>query len=232
MLALHAARGTWQNQVSAYIALTHFQRQKLIQGGLPAHKIHVKPNFTEVPAQNVMPPRENFVLFVGRLAEEKGVELLINAYLQDPHLPQLKLVGDGPLKDSLMQQVAVAGMDDRIHFLGRQEKPQVLSLMQRAQVLVFPSIWYEGFPLTLAEAFACGLPTIVPNLGSMAEIVTPGVTGFHFIPQSSSDLLKTLRSALSSDLAPLSHQASQTYQRDYTGSINYDRLISIYQNLL
>ena len=232
MLALHAARGTWQNQVSAYIALTHFQKQKLIQGGLPAHKIHVKPNFADVPAQSVMPPREKFVLFVGRLAEEKGVGLLINAYLQDPHLPPLKLVGDGPLKDSLVQQVAVAGMNDRIHFLGRQEKPQVLSLMQRAQVLVFPSIWYEGFPLTLAEAFACGLPAIVPNLGSMAEIVIPGVTGFHFIPQSSSDLLKILRSALSSDLNLLSHQASQTYQRDYTGSINYDRLISIYQTLL
>ena len=232
MLALHAARGTWRNQVSAYIALTHFQKQKLIQGGLPAHKIHVKPNFTDVPAQSVMPPRENFVLFVGRLAEEKGVGLLINAYLQDPHLPHLKLVGDGPLKNSLMQQVAVAGMNDRISFLGRLEKPHVLSLMQCAQVLVFPSIWYEGFPLTLAEAFACGLPAIVPNLGSMAEIVTPGVTGFHFIPQSSSDLLKTLRSALSSDLAPLSHQASQTYQNYYTGSINYDRLISIYQNLL
>ena len=232
MLALHRVRGTWQNQVSAYIALTHFQKQKLIQGGLPAHKIHVKPNFTDVPAQSVMPPREKFVLFVGRLAEEKGVGLLINAYLQDPHLPPLKLVGDGPLKDSLVQQVAVAGMNDRIHFLGRQEKPQVLSLMQRAQVLVFPSIWYEGFPLTLAEAFACGLPAIVPNLGSMAEIVIPGVTGFHFIPQSSSDLLRTLRSALSSDLAPLSHQASQTYRSYYTGSTNYDRLISIYQNLL
>ena len=233
MLALHTARGTWRNQVSAYIALTDFQKQKLIQGGLPAHKIHVKPNFIDVPTQSKSsPPRENFVLFVGRLAEEKGAGLLIDAYTQDSNLPNLKLVGDGPLKDQLIQQVVAAGMSDRITFLGRQAKPQVLNLMQRAQVLVFPSIWYEGFPLTLAEAFACGLPAIVPNLGSMAEIVTPGVTGFYFIPQSRSDLLKTLRSALSSDLNQLSHNASQVYQNHYTGSLNYDRLMSIYQTLL
>ena len=232
MLALHSARGTWRHHVSAYIALTNFQKQKLIQGGLPAHKIHVKPNFTDVPTRSVILPRENSVLFVGRLAEEKGVGLLINAYIQDPNLPNLNLVGDGPLRDQLTQQVAAAGMSDRITFLGRQAKSQVLNLMQRAQVLVFPSIWYEGFPLTLAEAFACGLPAIVPNLGSMAEIVTPGITGFHFIPQSSSDLLKALRSALSSNLPQLSHNANQVYQTHYTGSLNYDRLMSIYQTLL
>ncbi len=232
MLALHSARGTWRNQISAYIALTDFQKQKLIQGGLPAHKIHVKSNFIDMPTRSVILPRENFVLFVGRLAEEKGAGLLIDAYTQDLHLPSLKLVGDGPLKDQLIQQVAAAGMSDRIIFLGRQDRPQVLNLMQRAQVLVFPSIWYEGFPLTLAEAFACGLPAIVPNLGSMAEIVNPGITGFHFIPQSSSDLLKTLRSALSSDLNSLSRNASQVYQSHYTGSLNYDRLMSIYQSLL
>ena len=238
MLAFHTARGTWRNQVSAYIALTDFQKQKLIQGGLPAHKIHVKPNFIDVATRSKASfPRENFVLFVGRLAEEKGAGLLIDAYTQDAYpqdsnLPSLKLVGDGPLKDQLIQQVAAAGMSDRITFLGRQDKPQVLDLMKRAQVLVFPSIWYEGFPLTLAEAFACGLPAIVPSLGSMAEIVTPGVTGFHFIPQSSSDLLKTLRSALSSDLPQLSRQANQVYQNSYTGSLNYDRLMSIYQSLL
>ncbi len=233
MLAFHQARGTWRDRVSAYIALTEFQKQKLIQGGLPAHKIHVKPNFIDLPEQVNIPSRENFVLFVGRLAEEKGVALLIEAYIQDPNLPPLKLVGDGPLMRVLKTKVFTAGMTDRITFLGRQEKSQVLDLMHRAQVLVFPSIWYEGFPLTLAEAFACGLPAIVPNLGSMAEIVEPGVTGFHFTPQSSVDLLKTLQIALANptQLSQFSQQAKKTYQTHYTGKTNYDRLMSIYQTL-
>jgi glycosyltransferase involved in cell wall biosynthesis len=233
MLAFHQARGTWRDRVSAYIALTEFQKQKLIQGGLPAHKIHVKSNFIDLPEQVNIPPRENFVLFVGRLAEEKGVALLIEAYLQDPNLPPLKLVGDGPLMNTLQTQVFTAGMTDRITFLGRQDKTQVLDLMHRAQILVFPSIWYEGFPLTLAEAFACGLPAIVPNLGSMAEIVEPGVTGFHFTPQSSADLLKTLQIALANptQLFQFSQQAKKTYQNHYTGNTNYDRLMSIYQTL-
>ncbi len=246
MLAIHQARGTWRDRVSAYIALTEFQKQKLIQGGLPAHKIHVKPNFVDLPdsidASPIDTPienfalRENVVLFVGRLAEEKGVSLLIDAYQQDtnsptPQLPSLKLVGDGPLTEALKAQVTSAGMTDRITFLGRQDKSQVLHLMHRAQLLVFPSIWYEGFPLTLTEALACGLPTIVPNLGSMAEIVEPDITGFHFIPQSSTDLLKTLNTALSNPdrLAQISQNARQAYQTRYTGKINYDRLMAIYQ---
>jgi glycosyltransferase involved in cell wall biosynthesis len=233
MLALHQARGTWRDRVSAYIALTEFQKQKLIQGGLPAHKIHVKPNFIDLPEQAQIPSRENFVLFVGRLAEEKGVALLIEAYIQDPNLPPLKLVGDGPLREVLQTAVLTAGMTDRITFLGRQDKTQVLDLMHRAQVLVFPSIWYEGFPLTLAEAFACGLPAIVPNLGSMAEIVEPGVTGFQFTPQSSNDLLKTLQIALANptQLSQFSQQAKKIYQTHYTGKTNSDRLMSIYQAL-
>jgi glycosyltransferase involved in cell wall biosynthesis len=236
MLAYHQWRGTWEQRVTRYIALTEFQKQKLIAGGLPADKIQVKCNFVEMPEIKSI-DRENFVLFVGRLAEEKGVTDLIAAYRQNltssnqGDLPPLKIVGDGPLKAELMAEVKQAGLDDRITFLGRQEKAQVLNLMQLAQVLVFPSIWYEGFPLTLAEAFACGLPAIVANLGSMAEIVQPGVTGFHFISRDVEDLARVIRSAVAEteQLKILSLQAKQIYAQNYTATINYDRLLEIYQ---
>jgi glycosyltransferase involved in cell wall biosynthesis len=240
MLAYHQWRGTWAQRVTTYIALTEFQKQKLIEGGLPADKIQVKCNFVELPELEPL-ERENFVLFVGRLAEEKGVTDLIAAYRQaqslgasNHPLPPLKIVGDGPLKTELMAEVAAAGLNDRITFLGRQEKSQVLHLMQLAQVLVFPSIWYEGFPLTLAEAFACGLPAIVPNLGSMAEIVQPDVTGFHFISRDVEDLARVIRLAVNDGdrLQRLSRQARKTYEQSYTANINYDRLLEIYQQVL
>lgn len=240
MLSYHQWRGTWAQRVTTYIALTEFQKQKLIEGGLPADKIQVKCNFIEMP--EIAPiDRQDFVLFVGRLAEEKGVADLIAAYrheqsLKDsnPALPPLKIVGDGPLKAELMAEVEQSGLNDRITFLGRQEKTQVLQLMQMAQVLVFPSIWYEGFPLTLVEAFACGLPAIVPNLGSMAEIVQPDVTGFHFRSRDVEDLVRVILAAMSDGdrLQRLSHQARKTYAQNYTANINYDRLFEIYQNVL
>jgi glycosyltransferase involved in cell wall biosynthesis len=241
MLSYHQWRGTWAQRVTTYIALTEFQKQKLIEGGLPAEKIQVKCNFVEMPDLEPV-ERQNFVLFVGRLAEEKGVTDLIAAYRQaqslEPSnpavLPPLKIVGDGPLKTDLMREVEQAGLTSQITFLGRQEKSQVLNLMQLAQVLVFPSIWYEGFPLTLAEAFACGLPAIVPNLGSMAEIVQPGVTGFHFISRDVEDLVKVMRAAVadSHHLTVLSSQAKQAYEQNYTAEINYDRLLAIYQRAM
>lgn len=240
MLSYHQWRGTWAQRVTTYIALTEFQKQKLIEGGLPADKIQVKCNFVEMPDLEPV-DRQDFVLFVGRLAEEKGVADLIAAYrhsqslgTSNHRLPPLKIVGDGPLKEELIAEVQQAGLADRITFLGRQDKTQVLNLMQMAQVLVFPSIWYEGFPLTLAEAFACGLPAIVPNLGSMAEIVQPNVTGFHFRSRDVEDLAGVILAAVSDNdrLQRLSRQARTTYEQNYTAKINYDRLLEIYQTLL
>ncbi len=235
MLAYHQWRGTWAQRVTTYIALTEFQKRKLIEGGLPADKIQVKCNFVEMPDLEPV-ERQNFVLFVGRLAEEKGVTDLIAAYRQSlgsnhGALPPLKIAGDGPLNAELVKEVEQAGLINQITFLGRQEKSEVLNLMQLAQVLVFPSIWYEGFPLTLAEAFACGLPAIVPNLGSMAEIVQPGVTGFHFISRDVEDLVRVIREAVADAdrLVVLSLQARQAYEKNYTADINYDRLLAIYQ---
>ncbi len=240
MLSYHQWRGTWAQRVTTYIALTEFQKQKLMEGGLPADKIQVKSNFIEMPEMAPV-DRQDFVLFVGRLAEEKGVADLIAAYRYaqssgdaNPPLPPLQVVGDGPLKAELMAEVEQAGLNDRITFLGRQDKMQVLNLMQTAQVLVFPSIWYEGFPLTLAEAFACGLPAIVPNLGSMAEIVKPNQTGFQFRSRDVEDLAGVILAAVSDHdrLQRLSRQARQTYEQNYTAPINYDRLVEIYQNVL
>ena len=237
MLAYHQWRRTWQTRVTIYIALTEFQKQKLIQGGIPEHKIQVKCNFVQMP--DLVPvAREDTILFVGRLAEEKGVIDLIAAYEQAQQsgqmLPGLKIVGDGPLKAELMARVVGSGLDDRIMFLGHQDKSKVLELMQRSKLLVFPSIWYEGFPLTLAEAFACGLPAVVPNLGSMAEIVTPEVTGFHFVSRNVNDLARVIQAAIE-DKVLLKHCSTQTriiYEQNYTAEINYDRLLQIYHQAL
>jgi len=237
MLAYHQWRGTWRNRVTTYIALTEFQKQKLIAGGIPESKIQVKCNFVQMP-DLVSVPREDTILFVGRLAEEKGVIDLIAAYAESQNLgqelPSLKVVGNGPLKAELTAQVEKLGLADRITFLGRQDKSQVLNLMQRSSLLVFPSIWYEGFPLTLAEAFACGLPAIVPNLGSMAEIVTSGVTGFHFVSRDANDLAQVIQAAIADKilLQECSTQARNAYERNYTAEINYDRLLQIYHQAL
>jgi glycosyltransferase involved in cell wall biosynthesis len=147
MLAIHGWRKTWQERVNALIALTEFQRQKLIQAGLPSDRLHVKPNFLNANPKPRQIPEVPFVLSVGRLSEEKGIDVAIAAYTHNPHLPLLKIVGDGPMRTALEQQVQAANLNHKIIFLGRQDKSQILDLMRQAIALIFPSIWYAvAFP--------------------------------------------------------------------------------------
>uniref|UniRef100_A0ACD5GZN4 Glycosyltransferase n=1 Tax=Desertifilum tharense IPPAS B-1220 TaxID=1781255 RepID=A0ACD5GZN4_9CYAN len=101
----------------------------------------------------------------------------------------LKIVGTVLLLEDLQNQVKAANLQDCIELLGWQEKSTVLHLMQSAQFLVFPSIWYEPFGLSVIEAFACSLPVIVSRLGSLAEIVENQVTGLHFEAGDATDLV-------------------------------------------
>jgi glycosyltransferase involved in cell wall biosynthesis len=233
MLTIHGWRKTWQERVNAFIALTEFQRQKMIQAGLPSDRLHVKPNFLDANPEPRQIPAVPFVLSVGRLSEEKGIDVAIAAYTHNPNLPLLKIVGDGPIRAALEQQVQAANLNHKIIFLGRQDKSQVLALMRQAIALIFPSIWYEGFPLTIVEAFGCGLPVIASHLGSMAEIVEHAVTGLHF-PAQNPVALATQIDYLTQQptiQTTLSQNTQQVYQARYTPDINYKQLIDIYQKV-
>ncbi len=95
MNSWHQLRGTWQKRVNGYIVFTQFQKEKMVQAGLPEQKIYIKPNFTfSVDFSDQSHQRHDYLLFVGRLSEEKGVAVLINAYLQHNLSTPLKIVGD------------------------------------------------------------------------------------------------------------------------------------------
>jgi glycosyltransferase involved in cell wall biosynthesis len=243
MLTTHRWRRTWLEKVDAYITLTDFQRQKMVQAGLPSAKIHVKPNFVnpiERSALDSLDPAiaaaiaAPFVLFVGRLSIEKGLPIVIEAYRQNRALPRLIIVGDGPERAVLEQQVTAAGLAVPVQFLGYQPKAVIQQLMQQAMALIFPSIWYEGFPLTIAEALSCGLPPIVSRLGSMAEIIQDNENGLHFVPGDPNDLAIKIQQ-ITEDLAQrqkLGVAAQQTYEQYYTAEKNYAQLMAIYQQVL
>ncbi len=234
MITWHRLRGTWRERVDAYIVFTQFQKEKLIPAGLPSEKIYIKPNFVFAPdslTQNEK--RGNYLLFVGRLSEEKGVSVLIDAYIENDLGVPLKIVGDGPLRQTLQQKVKNTSADKAIEFLGFQDKPTVLNLMRNAQFLVFPSIWYEGFPLTIAEAFACGLPVLVSKLGGMVEIVEDGVAGCHFEAGNITDLTAKIRwiTTHPEKITAMGKNARQTYEAKYTPQANYQQLMKIYQQI-
>ncbi|MCU0565397.1 MAG: glycosyltransferase family 4 protein [Oculatellaceae cyanobacterium Prado106] len=231
MIGVHQMRRTWGDRVNAFIALTPFQKAKMTQAGLPPERIHVKPNFLFDPQ---LPPRQtpgDYLLYVGRLWSEKGIQTLVDAYLQHDISMPLKIVGEGIMRENLEQQVQRAGK--AIEFLGWRSKPEVLALMQNARALVFPSVWYETFGLTMIEAFACRVPVIASRLGGIAEIVQSGETGLLFEAGNGAELAEQLEWAIAHPQAMqvMGQNARQVYENRYSPTANYEHLVRIYEKV-
>lgn len=226
MLVIHRLRGTWADKVGVYIALTEFARAKFIQGGIPASKIVVKPNFVS-PDVGPGEGSGGYALYVGRLAPEKGVTTLVQAWEGLGKAVPLRIVGEGPLAAEVAAAAArIPGVD----WLGRQPPERVLRLMKDALVLVCPSVCYEAFPLVVVEAYSAGLPVIASDHGSLSSLVDHGRTGLRFRVGSPADLAACVmwlseHAQVRNDMA---QEARREFERRYTPQRNYQELMRAY----
>jgi len=227
MLGVHRALKTWTRTVDVYIALTEFSRRTFVEGGLPAERIVVKPNFVH-PDPGPGSGDGQYAVFVGRLAPEKGVNTLLAAWSRLSPPIRLKIVGDGPAANAVRQ---AASADPRIQWLGFRPLDEVCSILGEAACLVMPSTWYETFGRTMIEAFAKGTPVIASRLGAMAELVDDGRTGLHFEPQNADDLASKVERLLAdpAEAARMRGEARLQYERKYTAEANYRMLMAIYE---
>jgi len=230
MVTAHGALRTWTEAVDVYIALTEFQRQKYIEGGIPAGKIVVKPNFVH-PDPGMGRGSGGYALFAGRLTVDKGVGTLLAAWEQMQERVPLKIIGDGPLANKV---AGAAEKLESIEWLGWRPKEEVLALMKEARILVFPSTHPETFGLVLAEAFAVGLPVIASDLGSASTLVDNRRTGVHFRWGDPEDLIAKIEWTLDypSTLSRMRSGARAEFEAKFTAERNYQMLMDIYEMVL
>lgn len=129
--------------------------------------------------------------FAGALLETKGIGVLLAAFqaLSSPNI-RLEIYGSGPLLAKVQQAVRV---DSRITYGGRYQIAELNALLDRVDVVIVPSIWHENMPLIMQEAQACGVPTLVSDVGGMTECVTDGVNGFTFRVNNVPDLQQKMQ---------------------------------------
>jgi glycosyltransferase involved in cell wall biosynthesis len=121
-----------------------------------------------------------------------------------------------------------------VDYRGRLSRPETLAAMKGARFLVFPSEWYEGFPVTIAESFACGVPVICSRLGGMQEIVEDGMTGLHFTPGDAADLAEKAEWAWFhvDETSAMGFAARAEFEAKYSAERNFRMLSAIYESVL
>jgi glycosyltransferase involved in cell wall biosynthesis len=222
--------GTWQ-KVTRFIALTPFAREIHLNSYLSLQnpQLVVKSNFV-VDRGFEVENRGSHFLFVGRLTEEKGIMTLLEACRLSAL--QLTIIGDGPLRKQVEEMCAAS---PHLTYLGPKSNPEIIEHMKTCTALIFPSIWYEGMPLTILEAFSCGTPVIASRLGAMKDMISNEFNGMHFEAGNAIDLSQKLISwqARSADeITVICNNARKTYEEYYAPEINEKELLAIYASAI
>lgn len=221
-------RRMFHDNITLFIALSDFSRQRLIQAGFEAERIVVLRNMAEEVDTPTDPARGECAIFAGRMSPEKGVDTLLEASRLLPECP-VHLAGDGPTFDH-MQAIAPANAT----LLGGLDRPAMEQLYRRARFLVLPSVTYEMCPLVILEAMSYGLPVITSRIGGQHELVEEGVTGLLFDPGDAQDLAAQMRQLWNDpDLCRRMGEAGREQARtEYSESAYYDRLLAVYNRAI
>lgn len=222
-------RNFWNKYVSQFICLTEFSKNIFEEWGLNPQKISVKPNFMEDKRILVDKCNDQF-LFVGRLSQEKGILDLVHSWIEAKIKPDLSIIGDGPLADKIELLTRTV---PNIHYLGKKSSNEVNEILANSRALVFPSIWYEGFPMTILEALCQGKPVVTTSIGSQSAIIKNGYNGLHYHIDDIVSL-QTAVQIMGNDekYEQMCKNARLSFQENFCESINYKQLMEVYRTAL
>jgi colanic acid/amylovoran biosynthesis glycosyltransferase len=183
----------------------------------------------------VRTPEPGLLVSIGRLADKKGLDVLLQAMVNVPNV-RLEVIGDGPEGDNLRTQACDLGIADRVRFAGRQPREVVLDALKRAQAVVIPSKVgaggdRDGTPVVLCEAMAAGVPVVASALGGLQECLDDGYTGLLVPPDDADALTDALRMVADGavDLSTMGKAAAVEAERSLdinTIGRSYDRILT------
>ncbi len=220
----------WRS-IDRFIALNDAAKVKFLSSylKLKEDQIVVKTNFVEDSNAPIL-PREDHFLYVGRLSEEKGIEILVRAFSNSK--AKLVVIGDGPMRPIVEKS---ASENKNITYLGFCKKPAIEKELRKCTCLVFPSICLESAPMIIMEAFAGNTPVIASRIGAMKEMISEGKNGLHFKPGDAKDLSDKVKYWNNLDEKGKCHfyeEARFQYEKYYTPQKNLEKILDIYNSVI
>ncbi|MFJ6917341.1 glycosyltransferase [Streptomyces sp. NPDC101133] len=230
-VGLSVNRRRWWSGVERFFCISAAQRDVLVAAGMPAERLAVKHNFVPDPDARRSGTGEH-VLYLGRLAEAKGVRLLMAAWDEvaaggGVGVP-LVIAGTGPLEGEVTAWAA--GRDD-VRYVGLYDPEQCRRAVARSVAVVAPSTWLEAFGLVVVEAMAAGVPTVAAGHGAFVELVEDGVTGLLHRPGETTSLAACLRriTAEPDRNRRMGLAARRRYEQGFSPAVGLERLVEGYR---
>jgi glycosyltransferase involved in cell wall biosynthesis len=226
MQAGHRVAGTLRRRVSLFLTPSEHARSVLVRAGVvPAERIAVRFNHVSgAPAARDPAADAGHVLYAGRVSTEKGVDVLVRAAATVPGTT-VYVSGDGPERASIER-----GAPANVHFLGWQDRAEMLELMAGARCVVVPSRVPETFGLVVAEAAALGVPAIASDTGALPEVAGPA--GGRLVPPGAAGALAAALADAAGDPEGWHRRgeaARRRYEAELTAAVAYDRLLAAYR---
>lgn len=213
--------------INRFVFVSSFSQKKHIEVSDEYNRSAVLYNFSII--QKEKSEKENYFLYFGRISEEKGIPTLLKAIESFPEV-QLKIVGTGPLLDSLKRDCS-----SNVQFVGFKTGDQLHDYIKKAMFVILPSEWYENGPMVIPESYMLGTPVIGSRIGGIPEFIKENETGFLFDAGSIEQLRNAINKALHltpEEYAKMCENVFLFAEDNFTQENYYKKLISLYEEVL
>lgn len=214
--------------VSKFITHTEFTKYEFSKHVIPENKLVIKPNFLNSTNNKIQSISEkNNAIFASRISKEKGILTLIKAFEKIDI--NLDILGDGPLFNEVKKKKF-----NNIKLHGNLHRDEVNKFITKSKFLVFPSEWYESFPMTILEAFREGTLVLASNIGSIKSIIKDRFNGILFEPGNTSDFIDKVKWILNNqrECDQIALNANNEFNQKYSSEVNYKQLIDVYEKAI
>lgn len=224
--------GPYQKQIDMFLFQSEFTRDMFVKYGYDIKKTHIIENSYDY--SNILPNYEgkNYILYFGRISQEKGILTLLNAMKNLPDI-QLKIVGDGPEQENYASYANKNALSN-VSFLGPKWGKDLDPIIKNCEFAIVPSEWYEPSPYVVLQSFAYGKPVVASNIGGLKDLILNNKNGLLFNSGDSISLAQTIRNLMTDKnlIWEMGANARMILEKKYNSERYYSDTINVFTNLI